>query len=549
MGKVWGPDAIFKNASTSFYGNCVALAEAPKKEGLIYIGTDDGLIQVTANGGESWTKIEKFPGVPDKTYVSKLVASQHDAATVYACFDNHKNADFAPYLLKSTDRGDTWISIAGDLPARGTVYCLAEDHVDRDLLFCGTEFGLFFTLDGGKKWQRIKNGLPTIQVKDLCIQRKMNDLVIGTFGRGIYVLDDYSPLRAMKGEAKTAALFPIRDAVLYIPSAQHGGGGKAFLGASFYTADNPAFGAAFTYTLKDGLKTRKQQRKDAEKDAAKAAKPLPYPTPEQLRAEAEEEAPMVFFVISDSEGNAVRTLFGGTSAGMHRVYWDLRDPSASLPAPRPAAVDDDDDDFGRGGSGPLVAPGRYSVKLFQRVAGKVTPLAGPTEFNVLLDPQIATDPADIKELTAFHRQTLKLQRALNGATSVASEVSSRLEQMRRALEAAPKADEAARTKVRELIAANRKILLMIRGDTILRARQENVPESISDRVAFAVGSSSRYLGKPTGTQKDSYSIAGKEFAVQLVKLKKLIEVELPALEKKLDNFDAPWTPGRLPEWK
>ena len=549
MGKLWGPDAVFKHGSTSLYGNSVALAESPKKEGLIYLGTDDGLIQITDNGGETWSKIDKFPGVPEKTYVSKLVASQHDADIVYASFDNHKNADFAPYLLKSIDSGKTWTSIAGDLPVRGSVYCLAEDHVDPNLLFCGTEFGLFVTLDGGKKWTRIKNGLPTIQVKDLCVQRKMNDLVIGTFGRGIYVLDDYSPLRQVKGETKAATIFPVRDAVLFIPSVQFGGGGKAFLGASFYTAENPAFGAAFTYTLKDALKTRKQKRKDAEKEAAKNGKPVPYPTAEQLRAEAEEEAPSVFFAVTDGEGNVVRTVFGATGEGMHRVNWDLRDPAAALPTPRAASADDDEDDFGRGGSGPLVAPGTYSVRLFLRVEGKVSALAGPVEFNVVLDPQITASPDDVKELVAFHRQTLKLQRAVNGASNVAGEVTTRLDQIRRALDVATKADEPAKTKVRELIATHREVVRALRGDAFLRGRNENAPESISDRVGYANGASSRSLGKPTGTQKDAYAIASKEFTAALVKLKKLVEVELPALEKKLDGFDAPWTPGRLPAWK
>ena len=198
MGKIWGPDAVFKNGSTSFYGNCVALAESPKKEGLIYVGTDDGLIQVTEDGGKNWRKVEKFPGVPANTYVSKLVASQHDASTVYACFDNHKNGDFAPYILKSTDAGQTWTSHRRR-PARPRHASTASRRITsiRTCSSCGTEFGLFVTLDGGKKWNRVKNGLPTIQVKDLCIQRKMNDLVIGTFGRGIYVIDDYSPLRQL----------------------------------------------------------------------------------------------------------------------------------------------------------------------------------------------------------------------------------------------------------------------------------------------------------------------------------------------------------------
>ena len=161
-------------------------------------GTDDGLIQVTRDGGASWTKYEKFPGVPDMTYVSRLAASNHDANTVYAAFDNHKNEDFKPYLLKSTDAGKTWTSIAGNLPENGPVLAFAEDPVNANLLFAGTEFGAFFTIDGGAHWVRLKGGLPTIAVRDMVIQAREGDLVIATFGRGFYVLDDISPLRQIK---------------------------------------------------------------------------------------------------------------------------------------------------------------------------------------------------------------------------------------------------------------------------------------------------------------------------------------------------------------
>jgi photosystem II stability/assembly factor-like uncharacterized protein len=550
MGKIWGPDAVFKGGSTSFYGNSVAMAESPKKQGLIYLGTDDGLIQVTDDDGKTWRKIEQFPGVPANTYVSKLVASQHDANTVYACFDNHKSGDFAPYVLKSTDGGKSWTSIAGDLPARGTVYCLAEDHVDANLLFVGTEFGLFVTLDGGKKWHRIKNGLPTIQVKDLAIQRKANDLVIGTFGRGIYVIDDYSPLRMLRSEStqKDAILFPMRDAVLFVPTAQFGGAGKAFLGASFYTADNPPYGATFTYYLKDALKTRKQLRKDAEKKAEKDGKPIPYPTPEELRQEAEEEAPTVFLVISDAEGNVIRTVFGPTGEGMHRVTWDLRDPGATLPPSRSEPKEADEDDPLPRGSGPLAAPGKYKAELFKRVRGAVSRVTGPVEFNVVLDTLGNPNAAAVAEQVAFHRQVLKLSRAVTGATNVANEMGTRLDAIRRALDVAPKADETAKKQVREMIDKNRDILRALRGDTVLAARNENVPLSISDRVGYAGRASVQSLSKPTGTQKEQYAVAAKEFSGELAKLKQLADVDLPALEKKLDAFGAPWTPGRLPSW-
>src|SRR5262249_29607093 len=150
MGRLWPPDAVAKHVSTSFYGNVTTLSESPRKEGLLYAGTDDGLIQVTENGGGAWRKLDTFPGVPERTYVSRVVASSPDADTVYVAFDNHKMADFAPYLLKSTDAGKTWTSIRGDLPMRGQVLAFAEDHVKPNLLFAGTEFGLYFSVDGGK---------------------------------------------------------------------------------------------------------------------------------------------------------------------------------------------------------------------------------------------------------------------------------------------------------------------------------------------------------------------------------------------------------------
>ncbi|MDI6767577.1 MAG: hypothetical protein QME52_12210 [Bacteroidota bacterium] len=147
MGKIWSVDAVAKNASTSLYGNCTALSESPKKEGMIYVGTDDGLIHVTEDGGLNWKKYEKFTGVPEKTYVSRIITSQHDVNTVYASFDNHKMADFNPYIIKSIDAGKTWTSIKGNLPANGPVLAIAEDHVNSNLLFVGTEFGVFFTVE------------------------------------------------------------------------------------------------------------------------------------------------------------------------------------------------------------------------------------------------------------------------------------------------------------------------------------------------------------------------------------------------------------------
>ena len=210
MGKIWPIDAIQKNVSTALYDNISSMAESPKKEGLIYVGTDDGLVQVTEDGGKNWHKVDKPAGVPENAYVQRIVASQHDAGTVYVAYENHQNGDFKPYLIKSTDAGKNWVNISGNLPERGGVYAIAEDPVDKNLVFAGTEFGLYFTKIGGEKWTKLNIGLPTTMVRDLTIQKQMDDLVIGTFGRSIYVLDDYTPIRTATNEMmqKEAAHLP-----------------------------------------------------------------------------------------------------------------------------------------------------------------------------------------------------------------------------------------------------------------------------------------------------------------------------------------------------
>ena len=548
MGKVWSADAVAKSVSTSLYGNIVALAESPKKEGMLYAGTDDGLIQVTENGGEAWRKIDKFPGVPERTYVSRLLASQHDAATVYASFENHKNADFAPYILKSSDAGRSWASIKGDLPANGPVLALAEDHINPNLLFAGTEFGLFFTVNGGQKWQRLKTGLPTIAVRDLAIQRQENDLVVGTFGRGIYVLDDYTPLRMLSPEllAQESVLFPVKTAVMYIPTRQYGLRGKGFQGDGFYAADNPPFGATFTYYLKDTIKTKKQQRRDAEKEATKKNTNASYPNADQLRAEAEEEAPAILLNVADSSGHVIRTLTGPVTQGSHRLTWDLRDPAVTLVRPRSA--ENEDDLFREEPSGPLVLPGTYKVSLAKRVNGKVTPLAGPVPFVVEAAGASSMNLADRKALQEFQQKVARLQRAVSGAVEAANELTGRLDQAKRALDQTPGIDSRWKDFARDLENANRQILRSLRGDVVLRGHNENTPISISERVGAIVSAQRLSLARPSQTDSDGYAIASQEFSHELEELRTLIGVNYRSLEKALDANGAPWTPGRLPEW-
>ncbi len=519
MGKVWPPEAVAKNVSTSFYGNCVALAESMKKEGLIYVGTDDGLIQVTEDGGKNWRKIETFPGVPEKTYVSKIVTSQHDANTLFAAFDNHKNADFKPYLLKSTDAGKTWTSIAGDLPERGTVYCLAEDHVNPNLLFCGTEFGLFVTFDSGKKWHRMKNGLPTIQVKDLVIQKANDDLVVGTFGRGFYVIDDFSPMRHIGSPAKKGAeIFPVKETFQYVRSSQYGGGTKAFQGESLYTAENSPFGSTFTIRINQAPpKSLKQKRKEAEKEAEKAGKPIPYPTPEQLRAELEEPSASNTLIITDRNDEIVQRLSCPTGEGVYRITWNLRDAGAG---------------GGRGGFGFMVVPGAYKVQVVQSVKGESKPLSDVVSFLVQPDPLATLTGPDYAEIAAFNKQLKQLQKTMQAVSTAAGEVSSKVDTLKNALRGAPKAmpevDKALFTIEEKLAEIQRQL----NGDRTLAGQNENVPDSIRAAVRGATSPHMGAIAKPTGTQKELLASSTKALAGVSTGIKAL-DKEAAGVEEKL----------------
>lgn len=545
MGKVWGPDAVAKSASTSLYGNIVALSESPKKESLIYAGTDDGLIQVTEDGGGNWRKTEKFANVPEMTYVTRIVASQHDANTVYASFDNHKNADFAPYMLKSTDAGKTWISISGNLPANGPVLAIAEDHVNPNLLFAGTEFGLFFTIDGGKKWIPLKGGLPTIAVRDLAIQKRENDLVLATFGRGFYVLDDYTPLRALKPEMfdRESELFPVKDALLYVQSSPLGGGGKSFQGESFFTAENPPFGSTFTYYVKEAYKTKKQKRQEAEKKGGAVS----YPSPDELRAEEEEEPPSLIFTITDEEGRVVRRLSAPAGQGMQRITWDLRYAGPTLAPPRQPGAESDG--FGPPSTGPLVMPGKYKVSMAKQIGGVVTSLADSREFSVVVYGVASMPATDRAALVAFQKKVSNLQRALTGAVQTANELNGRMNQIKRAILETPAATAKMAEEAQSIDNRLDDIRRALSGDSVLRSRNINTSPSISDRVFSILGSQRLSTSRPTQTQIDQYNIASGLFSQELQKLRTLIETNLAKLEKEMEAAGAPWTPGRLPEWK
>jgi photosystem II stability/assembly factor-like uncharacterized protein len=543
MDRYWSIDAVAKDVSTSLYGLAISIDESRVKENLLYIGTDDGLIQVTEDAGGSWRKTESFPGVPDNTYVSDILASKFDENIVFASFDNILRDDFKPYLLKSTDKGKSWTSIAGNLPEKGTVHTIQQDFVNPDLLFVGTEFGCFFTVDGGRIWTQLKSGIPTVSCRDLVIQERESDLVVATFGRGFYILDDYSALRKLNKELLDSAayIFPVKDALMYVQKYRGGYGS----GSNVYIAENPPYGATFTYYVKEAPKTLKDERHEKEKELAKDKKPIPMPSMDELRAEENEIEPHLVFTIMDEKGNVVRKLTKGISEGINRISWNFRYPSTA-----PVRIDEKFDPMSMGDDGMFVLPGKYTISMAQVVRGELKELAGPVEF-VAKPLNNTTLPAeDRAELVAFQQKLAELGRVVRGTEDFAYDMMERVRSDKQAAHRTPDASRTLMEKIEKVEAAMDNILWKFNGQEPRASQEENLPAppSINDRLNSIIFTHFRSTSAVTQTQRDIYEILKEEFPPILNELKGIYENELPAIENELENIGAPLTPGRIPEW-
>ncbi|UCH66252.1 MAG: glycosyl hydrolase, partial [Ignavibacterium sp.] len=470
MGKVWSVDAVAKNASTSFYGNIVSLSESPLVEGLIYVGTDDGLVQVTENGGQNWRMIESFPNVPEMTYVSCLYASLHDANTVYATFDNHKRSDFKPYVLVSRNRGKSWKSISGDLKEPHVSYSLIQDHVKPGLLYVGTEYGVFFTIDEGKKWIQLKGDLPTIAVRDIDVQRRENDLVLATFGRGFYVLDNYSPLREIdeyKLEGLENILFPVKDPLMFIKRI----GTFSGVGSSFYKAKNPPFGATITYYIKEVPKTKKALRQEKEKELVKEDKPVYYPSWDELRSEDREEESYLLFVITDEYGTVVRKLKEKIKSGINRTTWDLRFAHTN---PVKKVTDKNE-------SGTPVIPGKYSVEMFMSVDGELKSIAGPQSFEAKVLNNTTLPAADRSELVAFQKEFWEFNRAVEAALNATRDLKKKTDLLIYAIKQTPNAPNSLMDDALRIKRETDDVLQGLYKDETIANRNEPIYPTVYDR--------------------------------------------------------------------
>jgi len=521
----------------SNFSTITSLTESPVKEGLIYAGTDDGLIQVTENGGESWRKIElsTLPGLPKTAFVNDIKADLFDENIVYAVFDNHKEGDYAPYLYKSNNKGKTWERINEGIPERHLLWRIVQDHEDKNLLFLGTEYGVYFSNDQGRNWKKLKSGMPTIAVRDLAIQKRENDLVIGTFGRGIFILDDYSALRNFDASKvdTDGHVFQPRAGDWFIPQRPLGGGKKASQGDNYFVADNPPFGVEITYYLKERYKNIEATRLEKEKELEKAGESIGFPDWSDLEEEKRAINPVVWMFIYDEQGEIIKKIAAKNNKGMNRVVWDMTKESV-YPVTKK--------DLEKNPSGAKVAPGKFTAQLFKQENGNFKSISNKVDIKIEKRREGSLKGASNEEVAAFWQDVQKTYASVRGLNNEIEKAKKKADLMLTAYNRASKIDDKLAS---DLIELRDDILRLDQKMNGSKARSEvgekNEYPTVWNYLSYvSLGTSYSTYG-PTASHKENLAIA--------VKMKSELETELKDLTNALSNIDARLKALGAPEWK
>ena len=537
MGKIQSPEAVAKNASTSYYGNIVSFDESPKKEGLLFVGTDDGLIQISDDDGANWKKQNSFTGIPENTYVSCIKASLHDENVVYASFENHKKGDFKPYIIKSIDKGKTWNSIVSNLPEDALVWNIALDHEDKDLLFIGTEFGVYFTIDGGSNWVKLNAGLPSIAIRDIDIQRRENDLALASYGRGFYILDDYSPLRDLKKaiENEKNYIFPIKQALMYNPSSPIGWRKKGHLGDNFYLGENPKFGAIFTYYIDESNKTLKQIRKKEEKEKLKANEDIEYPTWDEFSAEDNELKTYLLFTIRDDKGGIVKKMKAPIAKGLHRIAWDFHYDGIYN------VSEGKKNDLVNQGIGMPAVPGTYSLEMATVINEQITPLANKQSFKVvsLYNNRLQANP----EVHKYNMHISAVAKNFNKLNNRIGYQDKQIDKIILAIKANSDNPQEMVNLALEVRSSIDSLNVIIYRDKTKRKRYAPAAPGLQGRMSNVVYNVWNSSEPATGTMRSNLDIVEKHNkSIAVIVNENAANIE--ELNRFLDKIDAPYTPGR-----
>ena len=542
--RVLSMDAVAKNGSTSPYGTIVSLSESPIDPNLIAVGTDDGLIQISKNGGQSWFKVDNISGVPENSYTNSIYLSKHDINVMYVAFNHHKYGDFQPYIYKTSNLGDTWKSISNNLPERGSVYSIEEDHIDKDLIFCGTEFGVYFSPNAGQRWRALDNGLPTIAVRDIAIQERENDLILGTFGRGFYILDDYSSLRSIENSLKESesSIFSIRDALMWEKSMPLGLPGKAFQGDNFYSATNLDPVAMITYYHNKDFQSLKSKRQKLEKKLIENNNDVSYPTYDDLDKETNEFKSKLVFVIKNSEGLVVKKVFRTPKKGVQRFEWDLRYEEKS---PISFANTSFYNPFAGISEGTLVNPGTYTVEmdLFDGISS--INISKPTSFSVISLESSSMPALNRTEKVNFQRAVSMLEGKMLESANILSEAKSKIKYFKEAIKIVEAPLGELSVLIKSVENKIKDISIRFYGNTIKSKLDiEQIPTAYS-RLTSILYEQKYSTSAPTNTHIESFEIANEEFTTIYIEVKSLVKIDIKEIENKLKILEAPHTPGRL----
>jgi hypothetical protein len=530
LGRKQSWDNSWDVKAMSQYNTITSLSESPVQEGLIWSGTDDGFIHVTTNGGNSWREIPVTNlGLPERTFVNDIKADLFDANTVYVSLDNHKEGDLNPYLYKSSDLGKTWESISNNIPDRTLIWRLVQDHVEKDLLFLATEFGVYTSLNGGDYWQKLP-GTPTISFRDLVIQKRENDLVAASFGRGFFVLDDYSALRGMMNKEnidKTAKLFKPRDAKLFKPRNALGN-----TGGQYYVAENPTFGAVFTYHLNEIPETIKSKRKKIESSLNKENDDIPFPGYDSLTEEMREKSAMLLLSINDSEGNLIRNVSQKPSKGTGKIVWDLKHKSYSSITAYSGW---------REMTGPFVTPGNYSATLYMQKDGNLELLDGPVEFNVNLLREGVLKGASFDEYNSHLNDLASLYKKYSKYSDTFYRLESKLNLLEKALLLSESLSENSFNELKNV----KDQYLSIKDKYGTSPSKNEIGEwdkpTIGSRLSIANEGLSTFYG-PTGMNKYNLEIA-KKLVDEYKNDVESINTTVEDLEEKIKNLNHPHISG------
>ncbi len=516
MGVPGSEPMMSANDGQASYGNLKAISESPLDASLLYVGSDDGKVHVTLDGGGSWTDVTgNIPGLPERTYVSRVVASAHDHATVYATFDGHRNNDFAAHVHVSDDYGASWRRIVDGLPAT-SVNALAEHHRTAGLLFVGNEVGVFFSVDGGERWIPLNNGLPAVPVDDIKIHPRENDLVLGTHGRGIYIMEDIAPLEGLTTEvlAAGAHLFPVRRATLYNPYTPQG------WTPGVYVSPNPPPGALVRYHLADDLPAAAPVATTTNGNGGNGAGADDADADGDDPATARAPSGRARITILDAGGEVVRELTGPGSAGIQQVRWDLRieppyEPSGAGP--------------GQGGGlqggqarGPRVLPGDYTVRL--EAAG----LTRERPVTVRLDPRVEMSRGDLEARQAALMSAHDLARPVYEAGRAVQRVTTQLMEVGALLREQDEVPEALSDEVSDLLEEVREL-----GRDINQA-------AAGARAAGAIESSST---RPTADQLWRLDQSWERVPPLVERLNEILTGSMPSIYRRLDERGIRPDPG------